>query len=67
MILINGKKTALLEFSDRGFQYGDGLFETIEVINSHPVFLKLHFERLALGCERLKIPFKSFDKLEKRD
>ncbi len=65
MILINGKKTSLLEFSDRGFQYGDGLFETIEVINSHSVFLKLHFERLALGCKRLKIPFKSFDILEK--
>jgi len=65
MILINGKKTSLLEFSDRGFQYGDGLFETVEVINGQPVFLKLHLDRLAQGCKTLKIPFKSFDILEK--
>ncbi len=64
MILINGKKNPLIEFSDRGFQYGDGLFETIEVIESHPVFLNLHFERLAQGCEKLKISFRSFDLLE---
>ncbi len=63
MILINGKKTSQLELSDRGFHYGDGLFETIEVINGHCVFLKLHLERLAQGCETLEIPFKSFDLL----
>ncbi len=57
MILINGESKEHIEISDRGFQYGDGLFETIEVRDGSAVFLKRHLERLNLGCQRLCIPY----------
>lgn len=42
--------------TDRGFLYGDGLFETIAVQASQPLLLDLHLSRLLRGCERLDIP-----------
>lgn len=57
MILVNGECREHIEVSDRGFQYGDGLFETIAVTNGQPVFLDRHLERLNTGCGRLYIPF----------
>ncbi|MDD5268893.1 MAG: aminodeoxychorismate lyase [Methylococcales bacterium] len=57
MILINGECREHVEISDRGFQYGDGLFETIAVTSGQPVFLKRHLDRLNAGCQRLYIPF----------
>jgi branched-chain amino acid aminotransferase len=42
---------------NRSFKYGDGLFETLRVINSKVVFLNEHFERLSQGFDIL-----SFDK-----
>jgi len=56
MYLLNGESKDSISFSDRGFQYGDGLFETIEVINGSPVFLDQHLQRLLKGCEKLLIP-----------
>jgi 4-amino-4-deoxychorismate lyase len=40
---------------DRGLHYGDGLFETIVCVKGRARFLSLHLERLAQGCERLRI------------
>ena len=57
MMLVNGECKEHIEISDRGFQYGDGLFETIAVTNGQPVFLDRHLERLNTGCQRLYIPF----------
>lgn len=57
MILINGVLKNHIEITDRGFQYGDGLFETIEVRDGQAVFLERHLERLKAGCQRLYIPF----------
>lgn len=65
MYLLNGERKHCIEFSDRGFQYGDGLFETIEIINGSPVFLKQHFQRLDLGCQKLLIPTPDLALLEK--
>lgn len=56
MILVNGKSKGHIETSDRGFQYGDGLFETIEVRDGQAVFLERHLARLNSGCRRLHIP-----------
>ena len=56
MYLLNGETKQCIEFSDRGFQYGDGLFETIEVLNGIPVFLNQHLQRLSKGCKKLLIP-----------
>ncbi len=56
MYLLNGESKHCIEFLDRGFQYGDGLFETIEIVDGNPVFLNQHLQRLNLGCEKLLIP-----------
>jgi 4-amino-4-deoxychorismate lyase len=56
MILINGVETDHIAVNDRGFQYGDGLFETIEVLDGQPIFLEQHLSRLGADCLRLKIP-----------
>lgn len=56
MYLLNGERKHCVDVSDRGFQYGDGLFETLEVVDAKPLFLEQHLERLALGCKRLLIP-----------
>jgi len=56
MYLLNGESKHCINFSDRGFQYGDGLFETIEVVNGAPIFLDQHLQRLQKGCIKLLIP-----------
>jgi 4-amino-4-deoxychorismate lyase len=40
---------------DRGLEYGDGLFETIAVLDGKPRLLARHLARLAAGCGRLGI------------
>ncbi len=56
MILVNGVETGQIDVMDRGLQYGDGLFETMAVINGQTEFWQPHMERLQLGCRRLSIP-----------
>jgi len=53
--LLNGRPTDSITVADRGLAYGDGLFETIKVIDAHPQFLVLHLARLTRGCARLDI------------
>ncbi len=40
---------------DRAFQYGDGLFETIALVNGVPRYLQWHIERLSKGLSVLDI------------
>ncbi|NOQ35435.1 MAG: aminodeoxychorismate lyase [Methylococcaceae bacterium] len=54
--LINGEQHNELSISDRGFQYGDGLFETIEVLNGQLILFAQHCQRLTLGCKKLLLP-----------
>ncbi len=56
MFLLNGERRHCVDASDRGFQYGDGVFETLEVFQGHPLFFQRHYQRLQKGCERLLIP-----------
>lgn len=44
-----------LDARDRGLAYGDGLFETMRLINGSIRFLERHLARLSAGCERLGI------------
>lgn len=44
---------AQISVSDRGFLYGDGLFETIRVYEGRPFFLDWHLERLIKGTKVL--------------
>jgi 4-amino-4-deoxychorismate lyase len=55
-MLINGKPGLTLAGNDRGFHYGDGVFETIRVIRSKPVLWDYHDRRLTQACGRLRIP-----------
>ncbi|VAW84877.1 Aminodeoxychorismate lyase [hydrothermal vent metagenome] len=55
-MLINGIATELLHASDRGLQYGDGLFETIAVVDGEPQLWAAHIARLTTGCEALQLP-----------
>ncbi|ESS68477.1 aminodeoxychorismate lyase PabC [Methyloglobulus morosus KoM1] len=63
MILINGIASDCISVNDRGFQYGDGLFETIEVIDGQPIFLQQHLLRLSKGCSKLIIPSPDINQL----
>lgn len=55
-LLINGNPVELLPALDRGLQFGDGLFETLAVVEGRPCLWDAHLRRLKIGCERLGIP-----------
>ena len=55
VILIDGKKQSKTSIFNRNTQFGDGLFETCLVENKKLLFWSNHFERMKLGCDRLKI------------
>jgi 4-amino-4-deoxychorismate lyase len=61
MMLVNGEVRDHIPVTDRGLQYGDGLFETIEVQAGRAIFFGLHLNRLLNGCIRLQIPAPSID------
>ncbi len=46
---------AVIPVNDRGFLYGDGLFETVRVVNRRLFRMPQHLERLARGANFLKI------------
>ncbi len=50
--------------TDRGLAYGDGLFETIAVVDSKPKLLAAHLARLQRGAERLVITGLDFNAIE---
>lgn len=52
---INGRVGVTVDSRDRGFNYGDGLFETMRVRRRGVRFLDYHLERLEQGCARLGI------------
>jgi aminodeoxychorismate lyase len=59
IVFLNGEflpeSEAVVPVSDRGFLYGDGLFETLRIIRGRPFRLGQHLERLSRGSEFLKI------------
>lgn len=54
--LVDGEISSLVSASNRGLQYGDGVFETIAMFNGTPRFWQLHMDRLTIACEQLDIP-----------
>ncbi|HET8897938.1 MAG TPA: aminodeoxychorismate lyase [Rhodanobacteraceae bacterium] len=54
--LVNGIPDGTLSPADRGFRYGDGLFETLRVVHGEAVLWSRHMARLAEGCRRLGLP-----------
>jgi len=52
---VNGRAGTRVDSGDRGFNYGDGVFETMRVRRRGVRFLDYHLERLEDGCRRLGI------------
>jgi aminodeoxychorismate lyase len=63
IIFLNGQfvpqEQALVSVLDRGFLYGDGLFETMRVVRGQPFRWQQHLERLEHGADflRIRLPF----------
>jgi branched-chain amino acid aminotransferase len=59
IVFLNGnflpESEAVISINDRGFLLGDGLFETIRVVNSRPFRMAQHLERMTRGLNFLKI------------
>jgi len=59
-VLVNGQarapEEAAVSVFDRGFQYGDGVFETLALVNGRVREQAAHLDRLARGAELLGIP-----------
>ena len=55
--LINGESDQQIDVADRGLNYGDGVFETIQIRNGVALLWQQHLARMRHGAARLKIPF----------
>ena len=55
--LVDGVPAEFVPCSDRGLAYGDGLFETLALIDGKPRHWHRHLTRLQHGAQRLLIPF----------
>lgn len=64
MILINGQPENRIPVSDRGLQYGDGLFETLAFRRGELELLEQHLARLLKGCALLNLPFTELGSLK---
>ena len=71
--LINGIFKKNISVLDRGLAYGDGIFETmnwrVSKLNKVQIYgveyWERHLERLKIGCDKIKIPMPSGDKLNR--
>jgi aminodeoxychorismate lyase len=63
VVFLNGQfvaeTQAVVSVNDRGFMYGDGLFETMRVFNGKPFRMAQHLERMVRGADflKIKLPF----------
>ena len=63
VVFLNGQfvaeTQAVVSINDRGFMYGDGLFETMRVFNGRPFRMAQHLERMVRGADflKIKLPF----------
>lgn len=53
--LVNGQVQGDISCSDRGLLYGDGLFETMAVVNGKLPLWAWHHDRFTRSCARLKL------------
>ena len=61
--LINGQQAEHISIRDRGFQYGDGCFETVRVLANKPILWSAHLKRLGQACKTLHLSV-DFDLLQ---
>lgn len=55
-VLVDGITTGHVPADDRGLTYGDGLFETVLVVDGRAPLWSRHMARLGEGCRRLALP-----------
>jgi D-alanine transaminase len=59
VLWINGRFTTTAErvlgVEDRGFQFGDAIYEVFKFLDRRPIFLLDHFRRLELGLREIEI------------
>ena len=59
-IYLNGRivqeERARISVFDRGFLYGDGVFETVRIHEGHSMWLDRHLARLADSCRQIRLP-----------
>lgn len=55
-ITVNGDPHQNISPLDRGFNYGDGVFETARIVNGAIPLWQYHLDRLTASCQRLAIP-----------
>jgi 4-amino-4-deoxychorismate lyase len=60
----DGCRIDAVAVDDRGFQYADGLFETVAIRRGKPRLWRLHADRLQTGCRRLGIRLPAVDYLQ---
>ncbi len=60
VLYINGRFTTtderVLGVEDRGFQFGDAIYEVFKFLRKRPVFLLDHFRRIDHGLREIEIP-----------
>jgi branched-subunit amino acid aminotransferase/4-amino-4-deoxychorismate lyase len=53
-------KGATIAAGNRSYLYGDGLFESVRIMNGKPINLENHFNRLVQGAKAIKMRFPGF-------
>lgn len=60
VLLFNGRFTTtderVLGVEDRGFQFGDAIYEVFKFLGKRPVFLREHFRRMERSLREIEIP-----------
>lgn len=51
--LIDGVASQCVPLDDRGLYYGDGIFETMAIVNGNIPLWSYHLQRVVSGCDRL--------------
>lgn len=60
-VLIDGIAASPAWLDERSCQYGDGVFETVAIVDGGPCLWAAHMARLAEGCKRLYLPVPDID------
>ena len=60
VLYVNGRFTTTAErvlgVEDRGFQFGDAVYEVFKFLSKRPIFLLDHFKRMQDGLQEIEIP-----------
>ena len=55
---------ARVSVDDRGFLFGDGVYEVVRVYDGRPLLMDRHLERMRYGLDELRIEFNALEEIE---